>query len=41
LFDSYGEAPVKGLLLQLFREDIDVIMALEDAANSLLFLYIL
>jgi hypothetical protein len=37
LFDSSGEAPVKGLLSQLIREDTDVIVGLEDAADFSLF----
>jgi hypothetical protein len=41
LFNSYGEAPLKRLLSQLIREDIDVRVALEDAANSPLFLHVL
>jgi hypothetical protein len=37
LFDSSGEAPVKKLLSQLIREDIDVRVGQEDAEDSLLY----
>jgi hypothetical protein len=38
LFDSSGEVPVKWQLSQLIREDTNVRVGLEDAADSPLFL---